>query len=66
MPPQQHDRLLDLIDDALNFRAHDGFRCQDLHCRDLYWQDLPMAGFELAANRHVSSAAVAAFPVDTR
>jgi hypothetical protein len=23
MPPQQHDRLLDLIDDALDFRAHD-------------------------------------------
>jgi hypothetical protein len=26
MPPQQHDRLLDLIDDALGFRAHDIFR----------------------------------------
>jgi hypothetical protein len=25
MPPQQHDRLLDLIDDALDFGAHDGF-----------------------------------------
>jgi hypothetical protein len=25
MPPQQHDRLLDLIDDALNFRAHGNF-----------------------------------------
>jgi hypothetical protein len=25
MPPQQHDRLLDLIDDALDFRAHDIF-----------------------------------------
>jgi hypothetical protein len=23
MPPQQHDRLLDLIDDALNFGAHE-------------------------------------------
>jgi hypothetical protein len=23
MPPQQHDRLLDLIDDGLNFRAHE-------------------------------------------
>jgi hypothetical protein len=22
MPPQQHDRLLDLIDDVLDFRAH--------------------------------------------
>jgi hypothetical protein len=28
MPPQQHNRLLDLIDDALNFRAHDDFRWQ--------------------------------------
>jgi hypothetical protein len=34
MPPQQHDRLLDLIDDALNFRAHDLFR----------WR--PIAAFE--------------------
>ena len=25
MPPQQHDRLLDLIDDVLDFRAHDIF-----------------------------------------
>jgi hypothetical protein len=25
MPPQQHDRLLDLIDDILDFRAHDDF-----------------------------------------
>jgi hypothetical protein len=23
MPPQQHERLLDLIDDVLDFRAHD-------------------------------------------
>jgi hypothetical protein len=23
MPPQQSDRLLDLFDDAFNFRAHD-------------------------------------------
>jgi hypothetical protein len=23
MPPQQHDRLLDLIDNVLDFRAHD-------------------------------------------
>jgi hypothetical protein len=26
MPPQQHDRLLDLIDEAQDFRAHDSFR----------------------------------------
>jgi hypothetical protein len=26
MPPQQHDRLLDLIDEAQDFRAHDIFR----------------------------------------
>jgi hypothetical protein len=26
MPPQQHDRLLDLIDNALNFRAHENFQ----------------------------------------
>jgi hypothetical protein len=25
MPPQQHNRLLDLIDDVLDFRAHDIF-----------------------------------------
>jgi hypothetical protein len=25
MPPQQHDRPLDLIDDVLDFRAHDVF-----------------------------------------
>jgi hypothetical protein len=25
MPPQQHDRLLDLIDDVLDFGAHDIF-----------------------------------------
>jgi hypothetical protein len=25
MPPQQHDRLLDLVDDVLGFRAHDAF-----------------------------------------
>jgi hypothetical protein len=26
MPPQQHDRLLDLIDDILDFRAHEVFQ----------------------------------------
>jgi hypothetical protein len=38
MPPQQHDRLLDLIDDVLDFRAHDVFQ----------WR--PAAAFESVLN----------------
>jgi hypothetical protein len=35
MPPQQHDRLLDLIDDILDFRAHDVFHWWPQECGEL-------------------------------
>jgi hypothetical protein len=43
MPPQQHDRLLDLIDDVLDFRAHDIFHSRP-QAASFHWR--PQAAIE--------------------